>query len=137
MRSEPVLTANQLAVFEAMTAAATPLSAYAILERLRAGAAPGIRAPLQVYRALDKLTALGLVHRLESLNAFIVCDQRCGRGDHPPAFAICDACGQVAEFVDPSVEKGLTRWSKGNAFRPKRVTVELRGLCENCDGASK
>ncbi|HSM41507.1 MAG TPA: transcriptional repressor, partial [Afifellaceae bacterium] len=57
-------------VFDTLLAADGPLSAYDILDRLRD---KGFRAPLQVYRALDKLLALGLVHRLESLNAFIAC----------------------------------------------------------------
>lgn len=130
MLSEPVLTANQQVVFDALATARAPLSAYAILERLEGGR---IRAPLQVYRALEKLIEYGLVHRLESLNAFIAC----GHGGHcrqPVAFAICDKCGQVAEFLEPSVEQGLERWSKGHAFKAERVTVEMRGLCETCNG---
>lgn len=130
----PPLTANQQLVLNALLAAGAPLSAYAILERLDGGQ---IRAPLQVYRALDKLIGFGLVHRIESLNAFIPCEHR---GDHPlqpVAFAICDRCGQVAEFVEPSVERGLKRWSRGHAFKTERVTVEMRGLCEACSGAVK
>lgn len=134
MLIEPVLTSSQELVFQTLQKSSSPLSAYAILDRLQGN---GIRAPLQVYRALEKLIDFGLVHRLESLNAFIVCEHHGDHSQHPVAFAICDACGLVAEFVDSSVERGLTRWSKGHAFRPKRVTVELRGLCESCDGATK
>ena len=128
------LTSNQQKVLEALRNARAPLSAYGILERLQESS---IRAPLQVYRALEKLIDRGLVHRLESLNAFIVCDHQGDHSRHPVAFAICDACGGVEEFVDPSVEKGLSRWSKGHAFEAKRVTVELRGLCESCNGVPK
>ncbi len=128
------LTSNQKKVLEALQKARVPLSAYSILELLQEST---IRAPLQVYRALDKLIDRGLVHRLESLNAFIVCDHRCDLSRHPVAFAICDACGGVKEFVDSSVEKGLSRWSRGHAFQAKRVTVELRGLCESCNEVSK
>jgi Fur family zinc uptake transcriptional regulator len=134
MHVEPVLTANQQLVFKALGDAEAPLSAYTILERLQG---KGIKAPLQVYRALEKLIDFGLVHRLESLSAFVVCDHHGDHTQHPVAFAICDSCGLVAEFVDSSVQEGLTRWTTGHAFRPKRVTVELRGLCETCDGASK
>ena len=135
MYVQPELTPNQLLVFSALGDAAAPLSAYTILERVQG---KRIKAPLQVYRALDKLIDFGLVHRLESLNAFVVCDHHGDHTQHPVAFAICDACGLVAEFVDSSVQEGLTRWTKGHAFRPpKRVTVEIRGLCETCDGAAK
>jgi Fur family zinc uptake transcriptional regulator len=134
MHVEPVLTANQQLVFKALGDSGAPSGAYTILERLQG---KGIKAPLQVYRALEKLIDFGLVHRLESLNAFVVCDHHGDHTKHPGAFAICDACGLVSEFVDASVQEGLTRWTTGHAFRPKRVTVELRGLCERCDGASE
>lgn len=130
MLIERVLTANQQMVFDALLKARTPLSAYAILERIEGHR---IKAPLQVYRALEKLLDYGLVHRLESLNAFIACEHG-GRCRQPVAFAICDKCGQVAEFLEPSVERGLERWSKGHAFKAQRVTVEMRGLCETCNG---
>ncbi|MCS6758506.1 MAG: transcriptional repressor, partial [Candidatus Devosia euplotis] len=58
------LTRNQGLVLGALAHADTPLSAYQLLDALRAD---GLRAPLQVYRALDKLVERGLAHRLESL----------------------------------------------------------------------
>jgi Fur family transcriptional regulator, zinc uptake regulator len=64
------LTRNQDLVLKTLNAADTPLSAYDILDRLRGD---GLRAPLQIYRALDKLIEHGLAHRLESLNAFVCC----------------------------------------------------------------
>src|SRR5665647_1791430 len=86
------LTRNQHLVLDALTGAEAPLSAYGILDQVRA---EGIRAPLQVYRALEKLQQMGLAHRLESLNAFIACAHA---HDHPggiTAFAICEGCGRV------------------------------------------
>src|SRR5690606_24509193 len=47
------LTRNQELVLGTLAHAEAPLSAYDILDRLRS---EGLRAPLQVYRALDKLT---------------------------------------------------------------------------------
>ena len=134
MIAATALTANQQQVLETLGRAGGPLSAYGILERLQEST---IRAPLQVYRALDKLIEHGLVHRLESLNAFVLCDHRCDHSRQPVAFAICDACGGVEEFVDRSVEKGLARWSRDHAFHARRVTLELRGLCETCSEAAK
>lgn len=133
MQSEPRLTGNQQAVLDALLQAGTPQSAYALLERV---AASGMRAPLQVYRALDKLIAFGLVHRLESLNAFVVCPHPQDHQHKPVAFAICTQCGRVAEFLETSVDQGLQRWSQGHAFRAEQVTVEMRGLCGTCTGAS-
>jgi len=57
------LTRNQSLVLDVLLDEKGPLSAYAILDRLRD---KGLKAPLQIYRALDKLTQIGRVHRLES-----------------------------------------------------------------------
>jgi Fur family zinc uptake transcriptional regulator len=123
------LTRNQELVLGALAHADGPLSAYDILDRLRDD---GLRAPLQVYRALEKLTERGLAHRLESLNAFVCCaDAHCHEAG-TIAFAICEGCGKVEEFAEPSVEQKLKGWSKSSGFRPNRITIELRGLCKAC-----
>ena len=123
------LTRNQELVLGALAHSAAPLSAYDILDRVRGD---GVRAPLQVYRALDKLTERGLAHRLESLNAFVCCaDAHCHQGGSI-AFAICEACGKVEEFVEPGIDAKLKSWSKTSGFVPSRMTMELRGLCKDC-----
>ena len=126
------LTHNQELVLGALAHAEWPLSAYDILDRLRDD---GLRAPLQVYRALEKLTERGLAHRLESLNAFVCCaDADCHRTGSS-AFAICERCGKVEEFAERAIEKRLQDWSKGTGFVPSRMTIELRGLCAGCAAA--
>ena len=134
MTDRPRLTRNQSLVFNALGKAEGPLSAYGILDEVRAA---GIRAPLQVYRALDRLMALGLVHRLESLNAFVAC---CSAHDHAEgamiAFAICEGCGQVSEFSDAEVARRLSRWTTAHAFHPSKTTIEIRGHCRACAAAA-
>ena len=125
------LTRNQELVLGTLAHAEGPLSAYDILDRLRGD---GLRAPLQVYRALDKLTERGLAHRLESLNAFVCCADAKRHAAGTIAFAICEHCGRVEEFADPTLEGHLKKWSKGSGFKPNRTTIELRGLCKNCAG---
>ena len=106
-----------------------PLSAYDILDRARSEA---LKAPVQVYRALQKLEGRGLVHRIEALNAFVACsehDESCSGQEqqehrHPrigPGFVICRDCGSVREFEDARVAgiadggggRGLCRRSRG------------------------
>ena len=123
------LTRNQGPVLHALEHAHGPLSAYDILDRLRAD---GLRAPLQIYRALDKLVERGLSHRLESLNAFVACADRHCHGSGTIAFAICSACGRVDEFSDDAVQARLEAWAQGADFNLTRTTIELRGLCKAC-----
>ncbi len=125
----PDLTRNQTLVFDALSRAEGPLSAYMILDQLRGD---GFRAPLQVYRALEKLLEYGLVHRLESLNAFVACAHPQCHQEGLIAFAICEKCGQVTEFADPVIDNLVDAWSVQHGFRPRKTTLELRGRCEKC-----
>nr|WP_272211713.1 Fur family transcriptional regulator [Marinicella sp. W31]MDC2877606.1 Fur family transcriptional regulator [Marinicella sp. W31] len=125
------LTRNQSLVFDCLADSDGPLSAYTILDRLRDH---GFKAPLQVYRALDKLTDAGMVHRLESMNAYVACahpDQDCTHHGMT-AFAICEGCGAVIEFHAHDIEDALVSLAQAQRFKPERMTVEMRGLCQTC-----
>ena len=124
------LTRNQELVLGTLAHATSPLSAYDILDRLRDD---GLRAPLQIYRALEKLTERRLAHRLESLSAFVACtDAQCHRVARVVTFVICETCGHVEELADAIVEERLGALSGTAGFVPRRTTIELRGLCKNC-----
>jgi Fur family zinc uptake transcriptional regulator len=131
--TDTTLTKNQELVRDALSRADGPLGAYDLLDRLRDN---GFRAPLQVYRALDKLQALGLVHRVESLNAFVAC---CHADEAPRGlphgemcFAICQGCGSVTEFADETALRALQHWALGHEFRILTANTEIKGLCRTC-----
>lgn len=126
------LTRNQALVLGVLTQTGSPRSAYDILDGLRG---EGFRAPLQVYRALDKLIEIGLVHRLESLNAFVACSDPHDHKAHShgvTAFAICEDCGSVTEFHDDTIEGQLSAWQKSEHFTTEKTTIEIRGHCRAC-----
>ena len=132
MNTASELTRNQSLVLGVLREAAAPRSAYDILDGLRG---EGMRAPLQVYRALDKLMEAGLVHRLESLNAFVVCadpHDHAGHAQGVTAFAICNDCGSVTEFHDDAIENRLSAWQRSEHFTPEKTTIEIRGHCRAC-----
>lgn len=127
------LTRNQSLVFEQLEKFSAPLSAYTILDGVRED---GMRAPLQVYRALEKLVALGKVHKLESLNAYIACSHpHCG-AHNVSAFGICDSCETVIEITDDGLSASLQELAKANSFVSKRAVIELRGECAACQKKS-
>lgn len=123
------LTKNQKLVRDRLAAASGPLTAYALLDDLRG---EGFRAPLQVYRALDSLISSGLVHRLESLNAFVACTCAHSHGEERTAFAICETCGKTEEFSGKGLSGELVEWIGARAFSPRRTVIEIRGLCAKC-----
>ncbi len=126
------LTKNQQRVLERLEAASGPLSAYGLLDLLRE---EGFRAPLQVYRALDGLIKAGLVHRLESLNAFVACAGVHDHGQLTTAFAICDVCGQVEEISDRLVSDALDGMIGSTGFAARKAVIEFRGICARCRAA--
>ena len=131
--THPELTKNQSLVFGTLNRADGPFTAYAILDLLRD---EGFRAPLQVYRALEKLLDFGLVHRLESLNAFVACTHPECSHNQAVAFAICETCGNVLEFTPDAALQDLSRWAGDSGFSPSKTTIELRGTCHRCGTAA-
>lgn len=131
MSARFALTPNQELVWNELLDAGKPLGAYALLAQLQGDK---LKAPLQIYRALNKLIELGMVHRLESINAFIACTNA---HDHklPHAFAICDRCGKVEEFTDPGIASQLAHWTDASGFKSSRIAVELHGICCDCRNA--
>ena len=108
------------------------MSAYTILDQLRG---EGIKAPLQVYRALEKLVERGAVHRLESLNAFVACRHPACEAHELAAFTICTECGQVSELADDDLSARLEQLARGAKLLLNQATVELSGVCMNCQEA--
>jgi Fur family zinc uptake transcriptional regulator len=125
------LTRHQSLVLSVLQSSDQPLSAYRILDQLRD---EGVKAPLQVYRALEKLMEAGRIHRLESLNAFVVCAHSKHGHIHPrvTAFEICESCGKVHEFHDEKIEEALADHARSSGFKTRSTTVEIRGLCDCC-----
>src|ERR1035441_9702410 len=91
----------------------------------------GFNAPQTVYRALKRLMDSGDVHRLESINAYMVCSKH--KHVHGPVvFAICRECGHVDELAGDALTKHLKANAKQQGFRVDAVTIELQGKCAFC-----
>jgi len=115
-------------VLELVWSSHAPIGAYGLLERLsreRRGATPPT-----VYRALDFLLAQGLVHRIESLNAFVGCADPAAA--HAGQFLICRGCGTAAEMHDSRVNRAINRGAAELGFVVQERTVEVSGICPAC-----
>ena len=123
------LTPMRRAAYEAMVAYAAPISAYELLERMQQSTGKRL-APPTVYRALDFLLEEGFVHRIESRNAFVVCDHPGDR--HESMYFVCRECGASHEAHDPDVRASLDAHARGLGFTPQRKVVEVYGLCAQC-----
>jgi Fur family zinc uptake transcriptional regulator len=127
------LTPLRRQVLELVWVAHKPRGAYAILEDMdRAGG--GRTAPLTVYRALDFLVGQGLVHRIESLNAYVGCAEP--GVSHAGQFLVCGTCGDVVELTDPGIANAIDAAAAVRGFSVTTPTVEVRGVCATCARSS-
>jgi Fur family transcriptional regulator, zinc uptake regulator len=123
--NERKLSRNQEQVLSCLRKAKAPLSAYAILDRVA-----GISYPPTVYRALNDLIELGMVHRLQSRAAFVACDH--GSCDGKAAFAICRECGKVVEISLSDKDERQLLALTPRAIAAEQITLEIAGLCASC-----
>ena len=123
------LTPMRRHVLEVLTGSHKPLGAYEIIDLV---AARGPRpAPITIYRALDFLKDNGLVHRIESRNAFVACVNKHGSGD-VVVFLICERCGMVGEAPSKAVAATLNSASRAAGFAPRAPVIEISGICAHC-----
>ncbi len=126
------LTAQRRDVLGCVARSHSAVGAYDIIERM---AEQGTRpAPITVYRALEFLLAHGLVHKIESRNAFVACSH--AHEGQPAAMLICEACGTVAELDAPEIFAGLKSAAGARGFAEQRTMIEVTGLCSACAEAS-
>ena len=128
---EEFLSKNQQIIFDFIEKAKEPLKAYSILFNVQK---KGIKAPLQVYRALDKLVEIGKIHKVESRNAFIACKSSSCEISKATAFSICTKCENVSEINNPKLSKYLTNFEDDTGMQYNKYNLEFFGLCKKCKG---
>lgn len=122
------LTPIRRKVFELLLETGRATKAYTLLDQMRA-VHPG-SAPPTVYRALDFLLEMGLIHKIESINAFSACHDvtHCRHG----MLLVCQRCGAVAEVHDDAIETALAARIASTGYALAGDAVEIKGLCPAC-----
>src|SRR5207245_5812502 len=113
-------------VLQALLSSHRPLGAYELIDQLAASMARP--APITVYRALDFLMQNGLVHRIESRNAYLACAH-----DHDAAamvaFLICERCGSVGEIPAMPAAQSITTAARATGWARKSSRAARAGRC--------
>jgi Fur family zinc uptake transcriptional regulator len=123
------LTAVRKRVLELIWSSHKALGAYAILEQLsQNGVKP---APPTVYRALEFLLSSGLIHRINSLNAYVGCTHPKER-HHGSYFLICHHCNNVLEINDTAVDQQILALARQKNFSITAQALEISGCCQTC-----
>ncbi len=124
------LTPIRRKVLVALASSHKPLGAYDIINRLAAKNGPRL-APITIYRSLDFLCENGLVHRIESRNAYLACINNHETGTMV-VFLICEHCGACGEAPSAALADTLLAAARGAGFIPKTPVIEITGICSHC-----
>ncbi len=122
------LTALRIDVLRLIYESTVPLGAYDLLRKLRI-TKPNAEPPT-VYRTLEFLQKYHLIHRIESDNAYIACDQP--NVQHQGHFLLCQQCGLAIELQDERIKTAIEMCAAENKFTIANHCTEIIGLCENC-----
>ena len=123
------LTNNQQTVLDLLEETKEPLKAYAILFDIQK---KGIKSPLQVYRALDKLIEIGKVHKIESKNSYIACNNSNCTSQTSTSFLICEVCDKVTELKKNNLNTYFSKISEKSNFKYTKHNLEIYGSCKTC-----
>lgn len=124
------LLKNEKLVWDVLSASKDPLKAYEILDKLKER---GVRAPMTVYRALEGLEEKGHIHKLDGLNAFVLCTHE---GPHVvQTFLVCESCSTVEELEVVAVEADIAPAVRAASFHMNTARLEIKGNCNTCAAA--
>lgn len=123
------LTPARLGAYAELLASKKPVTAYELIALLEDRQHRKI-APLTVYRHLDFLIRVGLVHRLESTQSYLPCDHP--QHEHESQYLLCSSCGLADEVESKSLESIVREIANKRGFQPATTIVEIKGLCVSC-----
>jgi Fur family zinc uptake transcriptional regulator len=116
-------------VLELILTSHKAVKAYDLLDQIRP--LNDAAKPATVYRALDFLLEQGLIHRVESLNAFVGCHS--SNIQHEQLLLICSRCHNIEERSSPAVMQLLTAELSEVGFTAQKKTIEIFGYCKSCE----
>jgi Fur family transcriptional regulator, zinc uptake regulator len=134
------LTEQRRTVLSALAQSHVPASAYDLLDRINRdrqdrGDAP--LAPVSIYRALEFLSQQGLIHRIESRNAYVACLHGTKQHGSVTIFLLCDRCGKAGEFQSDALSGLVDDIARTEQFKANAPVLEIRGLCARCQAADR
>lgn len=125
------ITNQRKLVLKSLLAASLPLNAYQIADNI---SCEGFTIDVStVYRSLEIFKESGLVHFIESLQKYAVCEMpECSDDDHCHHQFICNECEKSFEFhIDDNriLRKVASAYKE---FKIKAHSFSFSGVCDGC-----
>ena len=121
------LTPLRRSLLHMLSTTSEPLGAYQLC-KLLAVARPTL-APISVYRALDFLCGLEIVHRIAARNGYVAST---ARADDGVLFLVCHRCGKISEARSTEFKRDLDATLSLSGFRALSRPMEIEGECAGC-----
>lgn len=129
------ITVPRVEVIRVLAATNAALTPPAIHKRILA--AGGRIDLVSVYRILETLQEVGLIHHIGIVDGYFACPHS-HAGDHAAVHLVCEACGCVIEVaVDPAVIVRIRVGAQAIGFEDRNLRIELSGRCAHCQESPK
>lgn len=122
------VTKPRLQVIDILSKARKPASPYEIQNLLRQQGR--YLNHVTIYRVLELLCHLNLVHKLLSEKGFAKCTLGNREGCH--RFMICHKCGVIREYADDKLCRSEKNVARDTGFHTQYHVSESYGLCSDC-----
>ena len=127
------VTNKRITIFNALVTANRAVSPYELAnfcEQTFSVSMPVV----SIYRTLDLLVSVNLVHKLELVNKYIACAHiECHLHHSHSQFLICSSCQKVTEIQIPeSLMSQLDSHISEHGFELKSPQYEFQGTCRAC-----
>ena len=125
------LTPQRLAIYRALETAKDPLTAYELKDQVNHLSNESFNIST-IYRVLDFWTELGLIHKIDSSNTFIVCNDE--HRNHVHVLQHCTQCQSVKESCEIS---SLMKMPESASFLiDTHQVIEIQGQCAKCSNTT-
>lgn len=107
-----------------------PLGAYALMDLLAENSERERVAPPTVYRTLDFLLKYRLIHKIHSLNAYVI--NQYPKREDSSVILICTNCGIAEEVPNNSIQQAINLSASQHRFSVEKQVIEISGKCGEC-----
>lgn len=128
------ITKPRQAVLQCLASAKDPVSPRQILDIIQKDEATPDIDQVSVYRILEALSELGLVHQVFPSGGYMACfHQHCSAAFH--VLTRCSACEKTEELdvPDDAVKRLVEHLRNEFGFTAQGHAFQVNGRCERCD----
>ena len=130
LKNKKSLTHTRAVVITTLSKHKKPKSAYDLQEEINKKINSKINIST-IYRVLDFWMKIGLVHKIASINKFLICIRP--KDKHTHMLNFCTSCENVIETCNENMGLNIEKSTKKlNLSLDKNHSIEIPVLCTSC-----